>query len=406
MIDIDEAYRVLFEHVTPGPVVELPLSEALYRTLASPISCDVDMPPFDRSVMDGYAVRAADVADAPLTLQLVGEAPAGAIVERAIGAGEAMHINTGAPIPPGADAVVRVEETEPREGAVWIKTSVPVGHFITRRGAYVSARDIVMEAGLRLTPAGIAAAATAGAARVSVRRRPRVSILTTGDELVDVDQKPVDAQIRNSNQFLLEALARSAHAGVTVLPVVRDDRDRLEASIREGLEADVLCVSGGVSMGDRDFVPEVLAAVGATFHIHKIAIKPGRPTIFASTPSGTLVFALPGNPVSAFVGFELLVRPALRAWEGGGASKPALVAAAMVGGCAAARDRQTYLPARAWVDARGQWCVERVSWGGSGDSLGLAAANAMIVRVPEAPEVPDGSPVSVMLLDPVCDAAV
>ncbi len=401
MIDVEEAYRVLFEYVTPGPVVALPLSDALYRTLASPINCDLDMPPFDRSVMDGYAVRAVDVTQAPLTLRLVGEAPAGAVVGKAIGDGEAMRINTGAPIPPGADAVVRVEETEPCGDGVLVKSSVAVGNFITRRGAYVTAGDVVMAAGLRLTPAAIAAAATAGAARVSVYRKPRVAILTTGDELVDVDQKPLGAQIRNSNQFLVEALVRSAHADPVVLPVVRDDRDRLEASIREGLKADVLCVTGGVSMGDRDFVPEVLQAAGATFHIHKIAIKPGRPTIFATTPSGTLVFALPGNPVSALVGFELLVRPALRVREGGGAIQPVLLAAEVVGGCPATRDRQSYHPARAWVGARGQWCVERVSWGGSGDSLGLAAANAMIVCPPGAPEVPEGAQGFIMLLDPV-----
>lgn len=401
MIDVDQAYDILFAHVRPGPVVEVPLAESLYRTLAVPITCDVDMPPFDRSVMDGYAVRTADVRHAPVTLRLVGEAPAGAVVDKAVGAGETMRINTGAPIPTGADAVVRIEDTSCQDDRVSISAPVSEGNFITPRAAYVTAGDIVMDAGMRMTPTAIAAGATAGASRVSVRRRARVGILTTGDELVGVDERPVGGQIRNSNQYLVEALVRSAYAEPVVLPVVRDDRGRLEASIREGLQHDVFCVTGGVSMGDRDFVPEVLRACGCTFHIHKLAIKPGRPTIFATAPSGTLVFALPGNPASGFVGFELLVRPALRAWDGAGAQRPLLVSAMARGGCPGAGGRRSYHPARAWVDAHGQWCVERVSWGGSGDALGLAKANAMIACAPGAPDVPEGAPVSVMLLDPV-----
>ncbi len=401
MIDVDEAYRILFEHVTPGPLVELPLRDALYRTLAQDVLCDVDAPPFDRSLMDGFAVQAADVCEVPVRLRVVGRIAAGAQSERTLGRGEAMQINTGAPIPQGADAVVRVEETEMGDDAtVLIKASVPEGKFITRRAEYVSAGAVVLKSGTRLTPTGLGAAATCGMSRVSVYRKARVAILSTGDELVEIDRTPTGAQIRNSNQYLLEALVRSAHAEPVNLPLAVDDRERLTAAVRQGLEADVLCITGGISMGDRDYVPEVLRAVGATFHIHKMAIKPGRPTIFATTATGKLIFALPGNPASAFIGFELLVRPALCALEGRTGVVAIQMAAELVGSLPANRDRRSFVPARAWNGGRGQWCVERVSWGGSGDSLGLARANAMIVFPPHAGEAREGAEVSIMLLDP------
>jgi len=401
MIDVDEAHRILFEHVTPGPVVELPLRDALYRTLAQEVLCDIDAPPFDRSLMDGFAVKAADVRGAPVHLRVVGRIAAGTQSERTLGRGETMQINTGAPIPRGADAVVRVEETESgHDGTVLIKTSVPAGKFITRRAEYLSAGTVVLEAGTRLRPTGLGAAATCGVASISVYRQPRVAILSTGDELIEIDRTPTGPQIRNSNQFLLEALVQSAHAAPVGLSPVGDDLERLTAAVQQGLEADVLCISGGISMGDRDYVPQVLQAVGATFRIHKMAIKPGRPTIFATTPTGKPIFALPGNPASAFVGFELLVRPALCALEGRSGVTGTQMAAELVGSLPANRDRRSFVPARAWTGARGQWCVERVSWGGSGDSLGLARANAMIVFPPHAREAREGAEVTIMLLDP------
>lgn len=401
MIDVDEAYEVLFSSIKPVERVEVPLSEALYRTLAAPVRCDVDYPPFDRSVMDGYAVRAEDVADAPVALRMVGRIPAGTMPEDRLSPGEAVQINTGAPIPRGADAVVRVEQTELMDSgkAVLIREMAGPGQFITPRGTYIKAGQTVMRVGTRLAPLEIGAAAAAGAARVSVYRRPRVAVLATGDELVDIEQKPTGALIRNSNQELLSALISTAHAQPVLLGVARDDKEALRERIAEGLREDVLCITGGVSMGAFDFVPEVLEQCGATFRIRKMAIKPGRPTIFATTSNGTLIFALPGNPASAFVGFKLLVRPALAALERRSGAVPPVGRATLRASIQPARNRRTYLPARAYVGADGGWEVETLSWQGSGGSFGMATANALIMRPPEADAANSGDTVQILFLD-------
>ena len=210
MIDLEEAHRILFAHIPPLPAVEVPLREALYRTLASPICSDVDHPPFDRSVMDGYAVRAEDVVHTPVTLRVIGQLGAGTTTDRTLSRGEAMQINTGAPIPPGADAVVRVENTKENSSSetVIIEQSVKTGNFITPRATYGRSGEEVLCTGTMLSPAQIGVAAAAGASIVRVYRQPVVAILTTGDELVDVDRRPAGGEIRNSNQYQLDAFVR------------------------------------------------------------------------------------------------------------------------------------------------------------------------------------------------------
>lgn len=406
MIDIDEAYRIVFASIEPIDTVEVPLDDSLHRTLARSIQCDLDHPPFDRSVMDGYAVRAVDVAGAPVTLRVAGQIAAGACVDDSVAPGEAMQINTGAPIPRGADAVVRVEQTEPVGSGdfprqVLIRSPVESGTFITRRATYGSAGQTVLQAGTLMTPAAIGAAAAAGASRVTVYRRPTVALLATGGELVEIDRVPRGSQIRNSNLHQLQALVLSAHAEPAPLDIVPDDRERLRESIGAALRYDVLCITGGVSMGAFDFVPEVLEQCGARFHIQKMAIKPGRPIHFATTDDGTLIFALPGNPVSAFVGFELLVRPALAALQGRTGRVPKPVQAQLRGTVSATRDRRAYLPARVEISDDGLCVVEPLSWRGSGDAFGLAGANAMIVRPPNVPSAGNGETVSILLLDRV-----
>lgn len=252
-----------------------------------------------------------------------------------------------------------------------------------------------------MTPLAIGAAAAAGAARVTVYRRPSVAVLATGDELIEIDRRPSGASVRNSNQYLLEALILSAHAEPVLLGVARDDRVALREKIEAGLRSDVLCITGGVSAGAFDFVPEVLEACGARFHIRKMAIKPGRPTIFATTPAGRSIFALPGNPASALVGFELLVRPALAALEGRPGEVQVPVRATLRGSIPAAGERRRFVPARGVVGEDGGWKVEVLSWHGSGDSFGMATANALIVRSPGAAAVSDGAVVSALSLDRV-----
>ncbi|MCH7808309.1 MAG: molybdopterin molybdotransferase MoeA [Planctomycetes bacterium] len=403
MLDTPEAQKVVLAHAKPLPAVEVSLDDALHRTLARPICCDVDYPPFDRSVMDGYAVRAADVAQAPVTLRLVGQIPAGSTPVSALEPGEAVQINTGAPIPPGADAVVRVEATEliDESTRVVIKTAVKPGKFITPRATYVSADQTVLEAGTWMTPLEIGVAATAGVTRVTVHRRPRVGVLVTGDELIDVGAKLTGARIRNTNEPVLTALVRTAQAQPVPLGIARDNLDSLKQKISEGLKEDVLCVTGGISMGAFDFVPGALKECGVTLHVEKMAIKPGRPVIFGTTDRPTLVFALPGNPLSAFVVFELLVRPALAALMGRAGMVPDLVRAVLRGSLKPTTERRTYRPARACVQEDGRWSVKPLSWHGSGDLFGAATANALIMQPPRTAGAVDGDTVSTILLEGV-----
>jgi molybdopterin molybdotransferase len=297
--------------------------------------------------------------------------------------------------------VVRVEQTEPADSGkkVLIREAVEPGHFITPRATYVRAGQTVLETGTRLTPLEIGAAAAAGAAKVTVYRRPTVAVLSTGDELIDIGEIPAGAQIRNSNQYLLAALITTAHAKPVLLGAARDDRTDLLERILDGVREDMLCMTGGVSMGAFDFVPEVLAACGATFHIRKLAIKPGRPTIFATMPDSTPIFALPGNPASTFVGFELLVRPALAALEGRSGLAPPLIRATLRGSLKPTRNRRTYLPARGYVAQDGEWAVEPLSWQGSGDSFGMVTANALLMRPPDSGAAKSGDKVSMLLFD-------
>lgn len=406
MIDVPDAHRILRGLVRPGEVERVSLREALHRTLAEPVRCDVDYPPFDRSLMDGYAVRAEDVARPPVELRVAAFAPAGEVVARAIGPGECALINTGAPIPPGADAVVRREDTaevhrEDTAGAeerVRVNGAVGVGQNITRRAAYVSARQCVLDAGTLLTPLEIAVAASAGAAELMVYRVPRVAVLTTGNELVDVAQKLSGAAIRNSNQYLLAALVRDAHAEAVTLGVAQDELEALRSRVREGIRHDVLCITGGVSVGTLDLVPQVLEELECAVHVRKMSIKPGRPVHVAVAPTGCLVFALPGNPISAFVGFELLVRPALAARCGRTGEFPAPVRVVLNGRLAAAGARRSFLPARVTVDERGVLHAKPLSWQGSGDPFGMATANGIVVRPPGAGAAGSGDEVLVYLL--------
>ncbi len=401
LIDVDEAHRILFAHVRAGAKERQPLRAALYRTLAEDVHCDIDFPPFDRSMMDGFAVRAADTVAAPTTLAVAGQIAAGAAAGRALAAGEAMQINTGAPLPRGADAVARLEQTELRENGskVVVQQALTPGKFVTYRGTYARAGQTVLAAGTVLTPINVGAAATCGASMVTVYRRPTMAILPTGDELIDIDQVPAGAKIRNSNAFMLEALVRDAHASPLILGTARDDRDDIRRRMAEGRRCDVLCITGGVSVGAFDFVPELVRESGARILIEKLAIKPGRPALVALSRDGKLICALPGNPLSAFVGFELLVRPVLAALEGRAGWTPATVHAVLDGALPSTGNRRSYLPARACITPQGGWKVRPLAWQGSGDALGAATANALIARSPNDSATAPGDSVSVILLE-------
>jgi molybdopterin molybdotransferase len=251
---------------------------------------------------------------------------------------------------------------------------------------------VALAAGSVLTPVNIGVCAAAGAAEVAVYRRPRVAVVVTGDELIEVSARPSGGQIRNSNQHVLESLIQSVHCEAVVLPPAKDDPLAIEQSVLNASGCDVICITGGVSMGAFDFVPGVLTELGATIHFHKLSIKPGRPTLFATLPNGQLVFALPGNPVSAIVGFRLLVAPALAALQGRHELPPRL-RADLRGTLPSEGERQAYYPARLNIDANGGYIAHLLSWHGSGDVLGMAGAEAFIVRPSRSPAAKDGDAV-------------
>ena len=385
MVDIGEAHAIVCRTVRPGLTEHVPLDQAVNRTLAAPIQTDIAFPPFTRAVMDGFAVIAADTCADGCVLRILGRSPAGGMFAGKIESGECVRINTGAPIPPGADAVVRIEDCEIHaEGhSVAIMKGVTPNTFVSRKATFASEGQEVIAAGMRLMPLEIDAAASAGAADVEVYRRPQIAILSTGDELVDVDVKPAEGQIRNSNAYLLASAIERAGAVPHPLGVARDDIESLLTCVKRGLTCDAICVTGGVSMGDRDYVPDVLDACGVTFHFRKMRIKPGRPTLFGSTNGGSLAFALPGNPVSAFIGFEFLVRPALRIMQGLPAAPPIFESAKLDGSLTVTRDRRAFRPARTSVDHDGKTWVRPLRWHGSGDPFGMAGADCLIVQPPD-----------------------
>ena len=358
------------------------LTEALGRFLAEDIVADSDMPPFDRSQMDGYALRAEDIQNTPVRLRIVGESAAGSGWHNELQAGEAVRIMTGAPVPRGADSVQQVELTRDLDGIgeVEILRSVELGRSIVRRGAEIKAGDQVLQRGEQINAAKMAVLASFGYASVRVHRRPRVSVLATGSELVSVDQKPGQDQIRDSNNYSIEAYAQIAGAIVKRLPLASDDTKLLKEQLAQAAAtSDLVITSGGVSMGVYDFTKPALKELGAQIFFERVALKPGKPTVFARLPGAALVFGLPGNPVSVSVTFNLFARTALLAMQG--ATKPELEEqCALLGrGVRGAAERDSYLPAQLQTDDDGHLIAEPLKWGGSSDFVGFAQATALIV---------------------------
>jgi molybdenum cofactor synthesis domain-containing protein len=358
------------------------LAEALGRFLATNVSADSDLPPFDRSQMDGYAVRAEDVKVVPARLQIIGESAAGSGWHHQMEAGQAVRIMTGAPVPAGADSVQQVELTRPLADGdtVEILQSVLPGKSIVKFASEIRKGQTVLTPGERINAAMMAVLASFGYANVSVTRQPRVAVLATGSELVAVDQQPGQDQIRDSNNYSIGAYAELAGAIVKRRPLASDEIGLLQDEIAQAAEeADIVVTSGGVSMGVYDFTKDALKALQAEMFFERVALRPGKPTVFARLPKGTLVFGLPGNPVSVSVTFNLFVRTALLAMQG--ANEPALklehaVLAKQVKGTS---DRESYLPALLTTNEQGVQIAEALKWGGSSDFVGFARATGLIV---------------------------
>lgn len=379
MIPVEQALQIVLENTPTLQAEDVPLAEALGRVLAEDVRSDLDMPPFARSAMDGYAVRAADAAQAPVTLAVVGQVRAGQYPELALTRGQAIQVMTGAPVPPGANAVQPVEKTRALDGGrlVELLSAIEAGAHIAPQGSEVRTGDLVLASGVVIDPATIAVLASVGKARVRVGRRPRVSVLVTGDELVDVRETPSLGRIRNSNGPAVEAQARWAGAAVRSLGTVPDMAESIADALREGLQDDVVVVSGGVSEGVFDLVEEVFARFDVAILFDKVAIKPGAPLVFGRR-GDTLVFGLPGNPVSAQVTFDVFVRAALLRLQGARVASRPIVEVELLGSLRNKSGRKAYMPARVRFEA--SRCVAQpLRSMGSADVVAHARANALVM---------------------------
>ena len=333
MIPLEQAIQHIADNVQRGGTEKISLADSVGRVLAVDIKSDVDSPPHDKSIMDGFAVRAEDVAQGA-ELRVLETVPAGTVPKYEIVPGTATRIMTGAPLPAGADAVVMVEQTtyeespssNPAESVVTLNLeSVEPGRHVMNRASATSVGDTVMKAGHKVRPQDVGLLAECGAAELWAITQPSIAILPTGDELVSPDQKPGPGMIRNSNGPMLVSLARGQTETVVDLGVGRDDRQQLAEKVQRGLQSDFLVLSGGVSAGMLDLVPDVLAKQNVKQVFHKVAVKPGKPIWFGVQKNGShtcYVFGLPGNPVSSLVGFNLFVRAALAIVNGHDVNQP------------------------------------------------------------------------------------
>ncbi|HEU5159047.1 MAG TPA: gephyrin-like molybdotransferase Glp [Streptosporangiaceae bacterium] len=396
---VDEHLAEILAAVMPVPPLEVAVPEARGAVLAETVTAPVSLPPFDNSAMDGYAVVAADVAAAsaetPVTLPVIGDIAAGEPGVEAIRPGMCARIMTGAPMPAGADAVVPVEWTDGGTATVRISRSAPPGHYIRRSGEDVKAGQEVLPAGTLLGAAQVGMLAAVGRAQVAVRPRPRVVVLSTGSELREPGSPLGPGEIWDSNSYMLAAAAAEAGAlGYREATLADEPAKVIEAIEDQVTRADAIVTSGGVSMGARDVVKEVLTG-RVTFT--KVAMRPGKPQGFGVLREQTPIFTLPGNPVSAYVSFQVFVRPALRALQGLPPEPPALVTAALTEAVTSPPGLRHFMRATLRFDA-GHYSVAPAESQGSHQLAALAAANALIVVPEEVESLPAGAQVEVMRL--------
>jgi molybdopterin molybdotransferase len=397
MIPIAKALKIIDREARPLGIERVPLEDAVGRILAEDIVADTDLPPFDRSQMDGYAVLAADTKDCPAALKLVGESAAGRGFHAKLKRGEAVRIMTGAPLPDGADAVQRLEVTEETDAEVTIFEPTEKGRFIVPRGKEVKRGAVVLKKGSTLSAKNISLAAAFGYPRIKVSKRPRVAILSTGSEIVEISKKPKRDQIRNSNSVMLAALCRGIGCDVTMLRPAGDDLDQLRAQISGVIKTvDLLISTGGVSVGRYDLTKPALTALGAEIFFERVALKPGKPTVFAKLKRAHVV-ALPGNPVSAAVTFHLFVRRLLLLLQGSAGFEPQTATAVAAGELRAAKERDSYLPARLKADTSGRLLALPLRWHGSSDFVGFSEAEALAF-VAKGRSIAQGDTVKVTLL--------
>ncbi len=389
----------------------LGLLDVVGRVLAEPIHADRDYPPFPRATRDGYAVCAADLETVPTDLDVVGEVRAGAAENLSVSAGQAVAIMTGASVPSGADTVVMVEYTSRAGDRVQIQRRVAEGENIVPAGAEAKRGDKLLSPGTRLGYPEIAVAASVGRSRVVVNAKPKVAVLSTGDEVVDVDVPPGPNQIRNSNSYSLAAQILAAGGEPVLLPIAPDEPERLRELLAEGLDADLLLIAGGVSMGKYDLVEQVLTSMKAEFFFTGALIQPGRPIVFGRAQCGTgaparesssatethkYFFGLPGNPISTMVTFELFARLVLDALAGATPRKLAFVHAKLKTEIRTKTGLKRFLPAILSGEFE-RMEVELVRWQGSGDLAAVARSNCYVVVPPDRERIAAGEWVPILL---------
>ncbi len=424
MLSVHEATTAILSNVGRMPVEYVALGEALGQTLAEDIVNDLDSPPFDKALMDGFAVRSVDLVGGRANLHVIDEVLAGQVSRHPVRRGEAIRIMTGAPLPEGADLVVPVEHTrmpgrEEDSAAVIIETTaVAAGRNVMKQGESIRKGACVLPAGRKIRAQEIGCLAELGKGTIAVYARPRVAVLATGDELVSIDETPGPGQIRNSNEAMLTAQIRQMGAVPVPLGVARDDRGELIERITRGLTCDMLLLSGGVSAGKLDLVPAALAEAGVRQVFHKVQVKPGQPVWFGirerrpepapgkeggdfnggnvSQPAPCYVFGLPGNPVSSMVCCEMFVRTAIRRLLGIEPAFPESFPAKLARDFSSRGNRPTYHPAR-WEWTEAGVVVEPVQWAGSADLNATLGANALALFPEGNRTYPAGTMVDVFL---------
>jgi molybdopterin molybdotransferase len=394
LVEADEAAALVLDRTPVLSAEDVALSDVVGRVLAEDIRAPAELPAFPSSAVDGFAVRAADAGK---TLRVVGESAAGRPYDGAVDPGMAARILTGGVVPDGADTVVMVEDIEPAGDGVTVPRGLVAGTNLHRPGADVRAGELVLAAGTQLGPAEIGLAAALGFATLSVHRRPRVALMSTGDELVEVGTKPGRGQIPDSNRWALLASLREAGAEVRVLGIAPDEPDALRKLVVDALQdADALVTSGGVSVGTHDLVKPLLESLG-TVHVGRVKLKPGKPFTFATLPEGKFAFGLPGFPVSSLVTFEVFVRPALRKLQGFARLQRPTLAVRMGYDARAAGDRTEYQ--RVTLRREGAELVAETTGSQSSSRLlSLAGAHALVRIAPGDQGIKAGTIVEAMIL--------
>lgn len=410
MMSVEEALECVLSHVQPLEAETIPLLGAVGRVAAEDLRSDCDIAPFDHAAMDGFAVRVADLAQAsaehPVALQVVGEVPAGSVYSGEVGPGEAVRIMTGAPVPAGADAVVKYEIVDygagdGRQGSS-VSFSQPAGNAenIRGKGEEIAEGEVAVHAGETISAAGVGFLASCGITEVPVHRRPRVAVIPIGSELLPADRPLRSGCIRDSNSYAMAACVAQAGGVPARLPIVPDSEERLERTIRLAAEDyDFVITTGGASNGDYDFIKPVVEELGE-LHMTLVSMRPGKAQTFG-TVNGTPVFGLPGNPAAAYCGFEVLIRQALRKMQGYSSFGRPTVKARLVGSRKKKDPRRIYLRATLQRNAEGELTVTPAKNQSSGLSSTLQRANCLAV-LPEGTSsnpIPDGTMLDCLLLD-------